>query len=97
MQSIRATKAVSEPFGSVHAPKQLLLLILEWGRCRLLLRRQATRRLRPLDLLWIDRAFSVAPTRGAIHQLLSIILKLRILVLLPVSTMPYVVMVKNYS
>jgi hypothetical protein len=29
-------------------------------------------------------------TRGAIHQLLSIILKLRILVLLPVSTMPYV-------
>jgi hypothetical protein len=34
---------------------------------------------------------------GAIHQLLSIILKLRILVLLPVSTMPYVVMVKNYS
>jgi hypothetical protein len=35
--------------------------------------------------------------RGAIHQLLSIILKLRILVLLPVSTMPYVVIVKNYS
>jgi hypothetical protein len=34
---------------------------------------------------------------GAIHQLLSIILKLRILVLLPVSTMPYVVKVKNYS
>jgi hypothetical protein len=34
---------------------------------------------------------------GAIHQLLSIILKLRILVLLPVSTMPYVVIVKNYS
>jgi hypothetical protein len=38
-----------------------------------------------------------AVIRGAIHQLLSIILKLRILVLLPVSTMPYVVMVKNYS
>jgi hypothetical protein len=35
--------------------------------------------------------------RGAIHQFLNIILKLRILVLLPVSTMPYVVMVKNYS
>jgi 3-hydroxyacyl-CoA dehydrogenase len=35
--------------------------------------------------------------RGAIHQLLSIIHKLRILVLLPVSTMPYVVIVKNYS
>jgi hypothetical protein len=35
--------------------------------------------------------------RGAIHQLLIIILKLRILVLLPVSTMPYVVIVKNYS
>jgi hypothetical protein len=34
---------------------------------------------------------------GAIHQLLSIILKLRILVLLPVSNMPYVVKVKNYS
>jgi hypothetical protein len=36
-------------------------------------------------------------TWGAIHQLLSIILKLRILVLLPVSTLPYVVIVKNYS
>jgi hypothetical protein len=35
--------------------------------------------------------------RGAIHQLLSIILKLRILVLLPVSNLPYVVKVKNYS
>jgi hypothetical protein len=34
---------------------------------------------------------------GAIHQLLNIILKLRILVLLPVSTLPYVVKVKNYS
>jgi hypothetical protein len=34
---------------------------------------------------------------GAIHQLFSVILKLRILVLLPVSTMPYVVKVKNYS
>jgi hypothetical protein len=39
-----------------------------------------------LNILW-----------GAIHQLLSIILKLRILVLLPVSTMPYVVIAKNYS
>jgi hypothetical protein len=29
--------------------------------------------------------------------LLNIILKLRILVLLPVSTLPYVVKVKNYS
>jgi hypothetical protein len=36
-------------------------------------------------------------TWGAIHQLLSIIHKLRILVLLPVSTMPYVVIFKNYS
>jgi hypothetical protein len=35
--------------------------------------------------------------RGAIHQLLSIILKLRILVLSPVSNLPYVVKVKNYS
>jgi hypothetical protein len=34
---------------------------------------------------------------GAIHQLLSIILKLGILVLLLVSTIPYVVIVKNYS
>jgi hypothetical protein len=33
--------------------------------------------------------------RGAIHQLLSIVLKLRILVLLPVSTLPYIVKVKN--
>jgi hypothetical protein len=35
--------------------------------------------------------------RGAINQLVSIILKLRILVLLPVSTLPYVLKVKNYS
>jgi hypothetical protein len=35
--------------------------------------------------------------RGAIHQLLSIIVKLRILVLLAVSNLPYVVKVKNYS
>jgi hypothetical protein len=34
--------------------------------------------------------------RGAIHQLLSSILKLRILVLSPVSNLPYVVKVKNY-
>jgi hypothetical protein len=34
---------------------------------------------------------------GAIHQLLSIILQLRILVLLPVSNLPYVAKVKNYS
>jgi hypothetical protein len=34
---------------------------------------------------------------GAIHQLLNIILQLRILVLLLVSTLPYVVKVKNYS
>jgi aspartyl-tRNA(Asn)/glutamyl-tRNA(Gln) amidotransferase subunit B len=35
--------------------------------------------------------------RGAFHQLLSIILKLRILFLLSVSTLPYVVRVKNSS
>jgi hypothetical protein len=40
---------------------------------------------------------SSGTTRGSIHQLLNIILKLRILVLLPVSTMPYVFLVKNYS
>jgi hypothetical protein len=34
---------------------------------------------------------------GAIHQLLNIILQLRILVLLLVSTLPYVVKVKNYT
>jgi hypothetical protein len=34
---------------------------------------------------------------GAIHQLLSIIFKLRILVFLHVSTLPYVVRVKNSS
>jgi hypothetical protein len=34
---------------------------------------------------------------GAIHQLLNIILQLRILVLLFVSTLPYVVKAKNYS
>jgi hypothetical protein len=34
---------------------------------------------------------------GAIHQYLRIILKLRILVLLPVSTLPYLVQAKNHS
>jgi hypothetical protein len=34
---------------------------------------------------------------GAIHPLLNIILQLRILVLLLVSTVPYVVKVENYS
>jgi hypothetical protein len=34
--------------------------------------------------------------RGAIHQLLNIIIQLRILVLLVVSTLPYVVKVNNY-
>jgi hypothetical protein len=34
--------------------------------------------------------------RGRIHQLLSIILKLKIFVLLPVSHLPYVVKVKKY-
>jgi hypothetical protein len=51
------------------------------------------------DLQW---GFGIYKSRrigiwGAIHQLLNIILQLRILVLLPVSTMPYVVKVKNYS
>jgi hypothetical protein len=44
--------------------------------------------------LWVH--LPTAPS-GAIHQLLNIILKLRILVLLPVSTLPYVVKVTNYS
>jgi hypothetical protein len=39
----------------------------------------------------------IGEDRCAIHQLFSIILQLRILVLLPVSTMPYVVTVKNCS
>jgi hypothetical protein len=34
---------------------------------------------------------------GAVHQFLRIIINLRILVLLPVSTLPYVVRVKNSS
>jgi hypothetical protein len=51
-----------------------------------------------------DKSLVVQPSmnanslsRGAIHQLLSIILQLRILFLLPVSTLPFVVIVKNYS
>jgi hypothetical protein len=39
---------------------------------------------------------AIASARGAIHQLLNIILKLRILVFFPVSTLPYVVIVYNY-
>jgi hypothetical protein len=38
---------------------------------------------------------AIASARGAIHQLLSIILKLRIL-FFPVSTLHYVVIVNNY-
>jgi hypothetical protein len=34
---------------------------------------------------------------GAIHQLLGIFLKLRILLLLPVSSLSYVAKVKNHS
>jgi hypothetical protein len=45
----------------------------------------------------VYQQLDVEKNRGAIHQLLSIILKLRILVLSPVSTMPYEVIVKNYS
>jgi hypothetical protein len=41
--------------------------------------------------------FERMPNWDVFHQLLSIILKLRILVLFPVSTVPYVVKVKNYS
>jgi hypothetical protein len=43
------------------------------------------------------KKFNETRVRGAIHQLLSIILKLGILVLSLVSTLPYVVKVKNYS
>jgi hypothetical protein len=39
---------------------------------------------------------AIASARGAIHQLLNIILKLRILGFFPVSTLPYVVIVNNY-
>jgi 1-Cys peroxiredoxin 6 len=45
----------------------------------------------------IDSLQLTAKARGAIHQFLSIILKLRIIVLLTVSSMPSVVKVKNYS
>jgi hypothetical protein len=45
----------------------------------------------------VEASLGVSNDWGAIHQLLSIILKLRILVLLTVSTMPYVVIVTNYS
>jgi hypothetical protein len=45
----------------------------------------------------ISNNSSSTSTRGAIHQLLNIILQLRIIVLLLVSTLPYVVKVKNYS
>jgi hypothetical protein len=45
------------------------------------------------DVMLPDKNYAV---RGAIHQLLSIILKLRILVSLPGSNLPYVVKVKNH-
>jgi hypothetical protein len=42
-------------------------------------------------------AAGIRNVRGAIHQLLSIIHKLRILDLKPVSNLPYVVKAKTYS
>jgi hypothetical protein len=39
----------------------------------------------------------IGNVRGAIHQSLNTILQLRILVMLLVSTLPYLVKVKNYS
>jgi hypothetical protein len=42
-------------------------------------------------------AAAAAQVWGAIHQLLNIIFQLRIFVLLLLSTLPYVVKVKNYS
>jgi hypothetical protein len=52
---------------------------------------------RDADFVRAARGGPNPDTRGAIHQLLNIILQLRILVLLLVSTLPYVVKVKNYS
>jgi hypothetical protein len=48
-------------------------------------------------LVWVRNVYVHLGAWDAIHQLLNIILKLRILVLLLVSTLPYVVKVKNYS
>jgi hypothetical protein len=62
-------------------------------------------RLRPSPEMWVHLEPQIQSYRksdtfpqvwGAIHQLLGLILKLRILVLLPVSNLPYVVNVNNY-
>jgi hypothetical protein len=45
----------------------------------------------------IFKLAGVSESRGAIYQFLNIILQLIILVLLLVSTLPYVVKVKNHS
>jgi hypothetical protein len=50
-----------------------------------------------LTRLFLQPAHHPVVYRDAIHQLLHIILQLRILVVLLVSTLPYVVKVKNYS
>jgi hypothetical protein len=52
---------------------------------------------RKISTFDVSGSNSCDESRGAIHQLLNIILKLRILVLLTVSTLPYVVKVKNCS
>jgi hypothetical protein len=50
-----------------------------------------------VDPVGLEQSMAASLNWGAIHQLLNIILQLRILVLLLMSTLPYVVKVKNYS
>jgi hypothetical protein len=59
--------------------------------------RTTIKRPKTFDTLGGDATTPSSLPRGAIHQLFNIILKSRILVLLPVSTLPYVVKVKNHS
>jgi uncharacterized membrane protein YidH (DUF202 family) len=67
---------------SVH---QVTMAIL--GRC---LAAQGTRK-------YIQEWTKFSRSRGAMHQLLSIILILRIVILLPLTILPYAVIVDNYS
>jgi hypothetical protein len=82
---------------SVHIPLILHITFLGLDNSRELVYGHCRQMLLNLLIVLCDHNDHLAVSRGAIHQLLNIILQLRIFVLLPVSTLSYVVQVKNYS
>jgi hypothetical protein len=76
--------------------EQMQIKVVERTQEILVQEQEIQRRERELDST-VRRPAEAEKFRGVIHQSLNIILQLKILVLLLVSTLPYVVKVKNYS